>query len=135
MWLRVSLYVMFLGSLTATGGNCGCLNINNKYIMQNIFVWLWYSLLLSFYILILVQFFAQLGSELCTGTEIVDTPEECKEAARQLDLLYQGTESHSSFPKGCYKYDIKNGNKKVFWNTHSIGSESSTTHPICKKSE
>ena len=93
---------------------------------------MWYSLLLSFYILILVPYFVQLGKELCTGTEIINTLEECKEATRLLDLNFRETKSTESYPKGCYRYKET---KEVYWNTHSSGKQPSNGHPICKKGE
>ena len=96
---------------------------------------MWYSVLLSFYLLILVPYFVQLSKELCTGTEIIDTPEECKVATSLLDLTFRDQPLNASiYPKGCFRY-IET--KKVFWNTHSSGRQNITEHsdsyPICKK--
>ena len=102
-----------------------------NYDLEN--VWLWYSLLLNFYILILVPYFVvQLGTELCTGAEIIETLEECKAAITQLDLYFERTQSTVNDPKGCYRYKET---KYVLWNAHSSGKESSKGHPICKKGE
>ena len=85
----------------------------------------------------------QLGPELCTGTEIIDTEEECKEAVSLLDLssIYPSISTiipyktyTSVYPKGCYIGRYK-GKYTVYWNIHPSGRESSHGNPICKKSE
>jgi hypothetical protein len=93
----------------------------------------WYSLLLNFYVFILVPYFLKLGNELCTDTEVIETLEECKVAIRLLDLKFAGTEMNEHFKKGCY---LLKGQKLSYWNTPKSEKKSYRRgQPICKKGE
>ena len=72
------------------------------------------------------------NNTLCTGTEIIDTLEECKAAISNLDLTFKGTESSKYYPKGCYSYY---GGATSYWNTRNSGGKSKSGHPICKIGE
>ena len=85
-----------------------------------------------YYFVILVPYFMKPGNELCTDKNTIDTLEECKVATSNLGITFMGTESISSFPKGCYAYK---GGYTSYWNTHVSGRKNKNGHPICKPGE
>ena len=68
--------------------------------------------------------------------ESISGESECKTAATQLNVPYEGTENAADRPKGCYqytKYDEYSFWEAMFWNENPEGAEDSNSSPICKK--
>ena len=93
-------------------------------------------LLLNFYLLTLENdfpYFLKESTELCTGSEIIDTLEECKRASIKMGKSFDGTEFDEGYPKGCY--ENTEAGAYTYWNNHISGAKHSYSHPICKKGE
>ena len=74
-------------------------------------------------------------NELCTGLEAIDTMDECKVANGILGYSFDGEESDSGFPKGCYMNAEAAGGPETYWNNHPSGGEDASSYSICKKGE
>lgn len=81
------------------------------------------------------QYFLKGVNKLCKGNEIIDDEKRCKESVdsedlKNLNLVFQKTESEANWPKGCYV--AGKGTRDVYFNTHRYGAKDNTASPICQ---
>ena len=66
--------------------------------------------------------------ESCQEDRYIGVETIYKEAAKELNEVFSGTENESIWPKGCYLAADNN----VYFNHHSIGATADTVKQICK---
>ena len=53
---------------------------------------------------------------------------ECKKAVEDLGLSYEGSETNSNWPSGCYAWETRIG----YFNKHESGTGNANAKSICK---
>ena len=59
------------------------------------------------------------------GYKEIDSENDCKVEAEKRGMDYEGKETETGYPKGCYL------DSRVFFNTHSVGSRQASSYSIC----
>jgi hypothetical protein len=76
--------------------------------------------------------FGESGSDSCpAGSITISTAAACEAAAAATALAYDGSESESGYPAGCYRVTDGDGDSIVFFNTHVTGGSNANSQPLC----
>ncbi len=65
------------------------------------------------------------------GSITISTAAACEAAASATALAFDGSESESGYPAGCYRVTYGDGDSIVYFNTHITGGSTANSQPLC----